>query len=191
MARTISCRLGRSMLFDADLDFSNDYERVRAHRPIAERYPVGTALFSLPFLLVAHLLLLVGKTLGLVVNADGFGYSYETAFGLAGYFFGVLGLLAVLRITSQYVSVGIATLSLLTVWMSSFLVWYMVVEPSMPHSMAEGIVRLDELFLTPLLLVVQTALEDKSRMDRARVSCRGGSARSLAERGPPPPTLPG
>lgn len=126
----------RSMLFDADLDFSNDYERVRAHRPIAERYPVGTALFSLPFLLVAHLLLLVGKTLGLVVNADGFGYSYETAFGLAGYFFGVLGLLAVLRITSQYVSVGIATLSLLTVWMSSFLVWYMVVEPSMPHSMS-------------------------------------------------------
>ena len=126
----------RSMLFDTDLDFSNDYERVRAHRPIAERYPVGTALFSLPFLLLAHLLLLVGKTLGLVVAADGFGYSYETAFGLAGYFFGVLGLLAVLRITSQYVPVGMATLSLLTVWTSSFLVWYMVVEPSMPHSMS-------------------------------------------------------
>ena len=126
----------RSILFDGDLDFSNDYQRVKAHQPIAERYPVGTALFSLPFLLVAHLLLLAGKTLGLVVSADGFGYSYETAFGLAGYFFGVLGLLAVLRVTSQYVSVGMATLSLLTAWVSSFLVWYMVLEPSMPHAMS-------------------------------------------------------
>jgi len=126
----------RSILFDGDLDFSNDYERVPATRSVAERYPVGMALFSLPFLLLSHLLLLLAKALGAVVETDGFGYPYETAFGLASYLFGVFGLLAILKTASRYVSVGMATLSLLTLWASSFLVWYMVMEPGMPHAMS-------------------------------------------------------
>lgn len=126
----------RSVLFDGDLDFRNEYQHVPAAGSIAERYPVGMGLFSLPFLLLAHLLLLASKALGAAVETNGFGYPYETAFGISGYLFGVLGLLAVLKVSARFVSVGIATLSLLTLWGSSFLAWYMVMEPSMPHAMS-------------------------------------------------------
>jgi hypothetical protein len=126
----------RSLLFDHDLDFSNDYRRVPAPRAIAERYPVGMAVLSMPFLLLAHLLLLLGRWIGLPFAADGFGAPYETAFGMASYGFGSLALLAMLRATSRFFSAGMALLSVLTVWAASFLVWYMVVEPSMPHAMS-------------------------------------------------------
>lgn len=124
----------RSVLFDGDLDFENDYARIRAPKPIAERYPIGMALLSLPFLGITHVLLLVGNALGHAWETDGFGYPYQTAFGLTGYVLGSLGLFHVLRTTVRYFSVGLATSALVTVWASSFLVWHMVSEPSMPHA---------------------------------------------------------
>ena len=126
----------RSFLFDGDLDFDNDYQQVRAQTAIAQRYPVGAPILSLPFLVAAHWLLLAGQALGHAFDANGFGYPYETAFGLAGCFFGTLGLLRVLSTVSRFFSVGMATLSLLTLWASSFLFWYMVFEPAMPHAMS-------------------------------------------------------
>jgi hypothetical protein len=126
----------RSLLFDHDLDFANDYQRVPAPRAIAERYPVGMALLSMPFLVLGHLVLLLGRWLGFPFVADGFGTPYETAFDLASYCFGALGLLAMLRTTSRFFSAGMAFLSVVTVWAASFLIWYMVVEPSMPHAMS-------------------------------------------------------
>lgn len=126
----------RSILFDHDLDFANDYKHVRAAHAIAERYPVGMALLSMPFLGLAHLLLHLGRLCGRPFVPDGFGYPYETAFGLASYAFGCLGLLVMLRTTARLFPVRTALVSLVTVWMASFLVWYMVVEPSMPHAMS-------------------------------------------------------
>ena len=121
----------RSLLFDGDLDFANDYERVQVPKPIAERYPVGMGLLSLPFLLLAHLMVLIQSG-----QADGFGYAYETAFGLGSYFLGSLGLLFVLRTVSRFFPTGMSFLSLVTLWASSFLLWYMVIEPAMPNTMS-------------------------------------------------------
>jgi hypothetical protein len=126
----------RSMLFDGDLRFENDYELVRAPKPIAARYPVGSALLSMPFLAFAHLLLLLGQALGRGLEPSGFGYAYETAFGLAGYFFASWALLRVLSTTARTFPVGISLLALASVATSSFLAWYMLVEPSMPHAMS-------------------------------------------------------
>jgi hypothetical protein len=121
----------RSFLFDRDVDFENDYARVRAPKPIAERYPLGSALLSIPFLLTAHVLLFLGN-----LEASGFGYAYETAFGLAGYFFASWALLAVLETVARLFSTAVSVLALSTVTASSFLAWYMLVEPSMPHAMS-------------------------------------------------------
>ncbi|HSF17059.1 MAG TPA: hypothetical protein VLK65_16030 [Vicinamibacteria bacterium] len=128
--------IARSLLFDGDLDFSNDYLLVRAPLPIAERYPLGTPLLSLPFLLAAHGLLVIASWLGRGLEPSGFGNAYETAFGLAGYFFASWALVRGLRTLSRYFPVSTSFIALCSVWSASFLVWYMVVEPSMPHAMS-------------------------------------------------------
>jgi hypothetical protein len=126
----------RSFLFDHDVDFTNDYARVRAPAALANQYPVGMAILSLPFLSLAHMLLLFGRWLGCPLNPDGFGYPYETAFGVASYAFGCLALLVMLRATARLFPVRTALVAVVTVWMASFLIWYMAVEPSMPHAMS-------------------------------------------------------
>ena len=126
----------RSLLFDGDVDFTNDYQGVRPRIKISERYPVGLPLLSLPFLAGAHLLVLIGIGLGLDLPAHGFGYPYETAFELSGYFFASLALVWLLRTVSAFVPLGLAALSLVTSVAASFLGWYMVVEAGMPHAMS-------------------------------------------------------
>lgn len=126
----------RSLLFDGDVDFTNDYQGVRPRINISERYPVGLPLLSLPFLAGAHLLVRIGIGLGLDLPAHGFGYPYETAFELSGYFFASLALVWLLRTVSAFVPLGLAALSLVTSVAASFLGWYMVVEAGMPHAMS-------------------------------------------------------
>ena len=126
-----------SLLFDHDLDFTNDYVQVRPRATgIAARVPIGLALLSIPFLLTAHLLVLLGTALGYGFEANGFGYPYETAFELSGYVFATVALLVLLRTTKRLLPLGTSTLALVTAWVSSFLFWYMVIEPGMPHAMS-------------------------------------------------------
>ena len=144
----------RSLLFDDDLGFANDYERVRAPRPIAERYPVGMGLLSLPFLLLTHLMVLFQSG-----EADGFGYAYETGFGLGSYFLGSLGLLFVLGTASRFFPTGMSLLSLVTLWASSFLLWYMVIEPAGPcNSTAFALVSCQRFEARALLISCSTSI---------------------------------
>ncbi|HLE71463.1 MAG TPA: hypothetical protein VJH87_17415, partial [Vicinamibacteria bacterium] len=122
----------RSLLFDGDIDFGNELERIAGVVPAMPERAMGLPLVSIPFLGLAHLSLKLGGLAGLDLVADGFGYPYETAFGLASYLVGALGLIAMLRVAFRFFAPGIALLSVLTVGTSSFLAWYMVVEPAMP-----------------------------------------------------------
>jgi hypothetical protein len=126
----------RSLLFDRDIDFGNELERVAGVVPGMPERATGLPLVSMPFLALAHLLLKIGRLRGLHLTADGFGYPYETAFGLASYLVGALGLVAMLRAAFRFFSPSIALASVLTVGASSFLAWYMVVEPAMPHAVS-------------------------------------------------------
>ena len=125
-----------SFLFDLDLDFANEYEQTRPRNEIAENYPIGLALVSLPFLAGAHVLVRVAGWMGYDFPSEGFGYPYETAFELAGYLFASLALVYLLRVMTTLLPLGMATLSLVCALLSSFLAWYMVVEPGMPHAMS-------------------------------------------------------
>ncbi len=130
----------RSLLFDFDIDYGNELERVPGMVPGMPERAMGLPLVSLPFLALAHLSLKLGKLAGLDLVADGFGYPYETAFGLASYLVGAIGLIVMLRLAFQFFSPGVALLSVVTVGMSSFLAWYMVVEPAMPHAVSAAAV---------------------------------------------------
>jgi len=125
-----------TVLFDGDLDFDNDYRGIRPRIQIAERYPVGLALLGLPFLVAAHVLVLVTRWLGSDFTADGFGYPYETAFELSSILFASLALVYLLRVMTRLFPVGLSALALASAVSSSFLAWYMVIEPGMPHAMA-------------------------------------------------------
>ena len=124
----------RSLLFDGDIDFGNELERVAGVVPGMPERAMGLPLASMPFLALTHLALKLGELAGLDLVADGFGYPYETAFGLASYIVGALGLIAMLRVAFRFFAPAVALLSVLTVATSSFLAWYMVVEPAMPHA---------------------------------------------------------
>lgn len=126
----------RSILFDFDLDFTNDYEGIRPRIEIAERYPVGLALLSLPFLTAAHVLVRIATMMGYDLPAEGFGYPYETAFELTSYLFASVALVYLLRSITALVPLSLATLALVSASLASFLGWYMVLEPGMPHAMS-------------------------------------------------------
>ena len=126
----------RSVLFDGDVDFDNDYERIRPRIVIADRYPVGVALLSMPALLGAHVVVHAARLLGADFTADGFGYPYETAFELASYLAASAALIYLLRSIVLLVPLRLATLSLGGALLASFLAWYMVIEPGMPHAMS-------------------------------------------------------
>ena len=112
-----------SFLFDLDLDFANEYEQTRPRNEIAENYPIGLALVSLPFLAGAHVLVRVAGWMGYDFPSEGFGYPYETAFELAGYLFASLALVYLLRVMTTLLPLGMATLSLVCALLSSFLAW--------------------------------------------------------------------
>jgi hypothetical protein len=111
----------RSMLFDFDLDFANDYAGTRPRIQIAERYPVGLAILSLPFLVAAHVLVHGASAMGYDLPLDGFGYPYETAFELASYLVASVALLYLLRSIAVMLPIGLATLALVSALLSSFL----------------------------------------------------------------------
>jgi hypothetical protein len=125
----------RSLLFDGDLDFENEYERVKAYLPMPER-AVGSSLLSLPFMVAAHSLVSLGNALGQSWEADGFGYPYQAAFGMASIVFASLGLVTMLKLSARFFGAGVALLSVVTVSMGSFLAWYIMIEPAMPHAMS-------------------------------------------------------
>ena len=130
----------RSLLFDGDIDYRNELERVPGVVPEMPERSMGLPLYSMPFLVLAHLLTKTGAALGHDLVADGFGYPYETAFGLASFVIGSLGLIAMLKAAFEFFSRGVALLSVVTVGSGSFLAWYMVAEPAMPHAVSAATV---------------------------------------------------
>jgi hypothetical protein len=129
-----------SVVVDFDLDFENEYRILGAGPGYLQRtgtgrlpnhHSIGPALFWLPSFVAAHAL---GK-LGLY-RPTGFGYPYFTAIATTTVFAGFLGVVFVFRLVRAYFDEGLAFVSALLVWLATFHVWYMVVEPSMSHAFA-------------------------------------------------------
>jgi hypothetical protein len=144
----------RALLIEHRLDFQRDYQSGNAAfrdarldengvpKPsfrtatghLDNHFTVGPAILWAPFLLTAHAGVLLARTIGSHVAADGFSapYRFAMAFGTALY--GFLGLLLAYRLARKYVNERWAFLATISIWWSSSLPVYMYFNPSWSHA---------------------------------------------------------
>ena len=152
----------RASLIQHNLDFTPDYQHAnqsfRENRldpngqPIPEfrtrtghlenHFTVGPAILWSPFLLVAHAGVLLARSMGSTVPADGFSLPYRIAMALATAFYGFLGLLISFRLARKYVDERWALLATLGIWWASSLPVYMYFNPSWSHAHSAFVVAL-------------------------------------------------
>ena len=146
----------RSMAFDHDLEFGNEYRHfyerdpqglagfaatfLDRREPQTGRHinfaPLGSALLWSPFYLLAHLGVLVARAAGAAVLADGFSAPYVAAACYASWLYGGLGLLVIHDALRRFaraadLDAGWATAALL--WASPLL-YYMTIAPGFSHA---------------------------------------------------------
>jgi hypothetical protein len=152
----------RAPLIEHNFDFTHDYQQAntsfRENRldkngeptpefrtstgHIENHFTVGPAILWAPFLLVAHAGVLLARSLGSAIPADGFSTPYRIAMALATAFYGFLGLLISFRLARKYVDESWALLATLAIWWASSLPVYMYFNPSWSHAHSAFVVAL-------------------------------------------------
>jgi hypothetical protein len=146
----------RSLAFDGDLDFANEYryfyERdpqglagfretfMDRREPLTGRpinfAPLGSALLWSPLYLAAHAGVVAARAAGSAVPADGLAWPYEAAACYASAVYGLLGLLltlAALRRFGGYAEPA-ATWAVAGLWLGTPLLYYMTIAPGFSHA---------------------------------------------------------
>ena len=135
----------RSLWFDGDEDLANDYrllgfgDKTHLFTPTATghaqtAWSVGPALAWAPFFAVGDRIARTLAARGQAVATDGTSYPYRQAVCVAGLFWGLFGLFFCYRLCRVYTTAGWAALSVTVVALGSFVLWYLVKEPSMAHA---------------------------------------------------------
>ena len=153
----------RSLLFDGDLDFTNEYTHFDAANPRAgiaaglldqrdprtgrpiNVAPIGTAILWAPAFLLAHGGVLIARALGAGVAANGYSAPYIWAVAIATLLYGLGGLLLTYRLARRYTGVWPAAIAVIVCWLASPVVFFMYVSPPWSHVPA--------LFVTALFIV--------------------------------------
>ena len=135
----------RSLAFDRDLDFSNEYPRLgveqfRGSQPVRETglprntFPIGAGLLWIPFLALGHLGAGLRNFHGQSTAYDGFTDPYLHAVALGGLVIGWLGLLVLDRLLRRWFSPGTAFAGATGAVLGSFLFWYVAYQPIYTHA---------------------------------------------------------
>jgi hypothetical protein len=152
----------RAPLIEHNLAFTHDYQYAndsfRDHRldengqPRAEfrtqtghldnHFTVGPAMLWSPFLLLAHGSVLLAKSLGSKVLADGFSAPYRLAMALSTALYGFLALWLSFRLARKYVGPVWSFIATLAIWWASSLPVYMYFNPSWSHAHSAFMVAL-------------------------------------------------
>lgn len=135
----------RSLAFDRDVNFMNDYRllglgdkphlfepTVTGHAHSA--WTIGPAVVWSPFFAAGHVVASRLAATNPNVSVDGISFPYRQAVCLAGLFYGLLGSWFCFRIAARFHSPPIAALATVLVITGSFMLWYLVKEPSMTHA---------------------------------------------------------
>ena len=188
----------RSLVFDRDVEFGNEYEHFYAADPqglagfkatFLERLetdtgrhinfaPLGSALLWSPFYLLAHAGVLAARAVGAHVAADGFSFPYVAAVCYASALYGLAGLLLVhdaLRGPGGLPEPA-ATLAVASLWLGTPLLYYMTLAPAFSHAPA--------VFAVALLLGLSlraAARPEASAWEWAAVGASGGLAALVRE----------
>lgn len=136
----------RSLVFDRDLDFENDYELLgnpfkpeenRVTGKVENPFPAGTVLYWLPTLGAAHLVLGAGRLLGLSDDQlDGTSPTYQrfVFYGSLLWGFGVL--LLTFCLARRVCGEGTAALAAVGLVMATPLIWYMRYQAAYSHAVS-------------------------------------------------------
>jgi hypothetical protein len=144
----------RSMLIEHRLDFTKDWQSANASFRLGRtdsqgnvtpseytatghldnHFSIGPAILWSPFLVVAHVSVLVYDRLGGHVPADGFSRPYRVAMALGTAVYGFLALTISFGLARRYVAERWAFLATLGIWFASSLPVYMYFNPSWSHA---------------------------------------------------------
>jgi len=146
----------RSLAFDRDLDFGDEYEHFYAEdpqglaafkatfldrrEPATGRFinfaPVGSALLWAPPYLLAHAGVLVARSLGSGVAADGFSRPYVMAACFGSVAYGFLGLLLLYDLLRRFRGAAepVAVWTVAAVWWGTPALYYMTIATGFAHA---------------------------------------------------------
>ncbi len=142
-----------SILFDGDLDFTNEYRYFQQENPQAgiegvldkrdpttglplNVAPVGTALFWSPAYLLVHGGILLARALGASVEADGLSRPYTLAVCYASVLYAFAGLYLSYRLCRRFFSPFASALAVAVVWLATPAFFYSHANPPWSHSVS-------------------------------------------------------
>lgn len=153
-----------SLLFDHDLNFTNEYAHYFAQEagwfdekdisklrdpntglPI-NMYGVGNSVLWAPWVLFFHFAARLGNLFGAKFLLDGYSRIYEVAVGAGSCFYASLGIMLLFRLLRSRFGNEAAFWPVMLVWLASPLFFYMYLHPSMSHA--------NSFFLSAMLLAV-------------------------------------
>src|SRR4051794_4625590 len=135
----------RSLAFDRDVDFMNDYrllglgDKTYLFQPTRtgkaeSAWTIGPAIVWSPFFAAGHVAALRLHAEGRDVAVDGTSFPYRQAVCIASLFYGLLGCWFAYRLTRMFCPALLAGAAVALVTTGSFMLWYLVKEPSMTHA---------------------------------------------------------
>ncbi|MBT8220038.1 MAG: glycosyltransferase family 39 protein [Bacteroidia bacterium] len=138
----------RSFIIDGDFHYYNEYteyckqgfrkyaEHVTPTGYIANKTFIGPAILWLPFFLIAHALTIIFGNFGVELQADGYSNIYQLLAGLSSALYGYVGLILIYRILLNWFQKSIAFISVGFVFIGTNVLYYLISEPCMSHSMS-------------------------------------------------------
>jgi hypothetical protein len=141
----------RSLAFDGDVDFTNDYrllglgDKPHLFQPTPTGYAqsawtIGPAIVWAPFFAGGHIVALSLSARDPSVTTTGISYPYRQAVCVAGLVYGLLGCWFMYRLTARFFERPYAAAAVAAVVSGSFMLWYLVKEPSMTHAPSMALV---------------------------------------------------
>ncbi|MGD8328578.1 MAG: hypothetical protein PVJ49_04025 [Acidobacteriota bacterium] len=164
----------RSLYFDGDLQYANEYDHYIQLDPVAHAGlvpyrdqptstghrlndgPIGAALLWSPFYITADLMVGVSHWFGAEVPRDGYSWPYVWAVSLGSLFWGMLGLLLTYRLCREYADAVSSTTALVGIWFATPVVFYLYITPPMAHA--------NSLFAVSLFLFVWLYTRDERQL---------------------------
>ena len=135
----------RSLAFDRDVNFTNDYrmlglgDKTYLFQPTRtghaeSAWTIGPAIVWSPFFAVGHLTAQRLRASGVDVATDGTSYPYRQAVCVASLFYGLLGCWFAYKLARIFFPGRLVTPAVILTVVGSFMLWYLVKEPSMTHA---------------------------------------------------------
>ncbi|MBA3295516.1 MAG: glycosyltransferase family 39 protein, partial [Acidobacteria bacterium] len=135
----------RSLTFDRDVDFTNDYkllglgEKAHLFNPTPtghaqSAWTIGPAILWAPFFAAAAPVAHGLSASGADVSTNGISYPYRQAVCIAGLVYGLLGSWFIYRLVCRFFVRRYAAAATVFAVCGSFMLWYIVKEPSMTHA---------------------------------------------------------